>query len=557
MIRLLFLLCLPILLIPAAFAHETHAPASKYVPPSEKVVLGQGAFRYELIPGWATHNKDIRLPHCHAIAPSSSGQIYLLVNDPENCVIVLDPSGTVIKRWGGFTKSAHGLAIVWDGKQQHCFITDNSANGAVYKTTLDGEVVMKVTCPMASKLYDKPEQFKPSKTIHLAGGDFLVLDGYGKDFVHRFKADGTYVTSWGGNIGEGEAELKHWGPHGGNASQEHIILALSDQQKLKLFSHEGKYKQTIPMPGSNPRDVVFHRDHIWIPHLGDAWPKDRNAGGFISVLDEHFKVVANLGGTAPAYDGDTLQHMAHDGHVFHHPHGMCFDWQGNLYVAQFASNGTWPLKFQPVPTKPPVVRYVYLVPKGTEAKPEYVAAIKGAAVQVQEWLAEKMDGKTYTIGEPAVEIVQSELSFEQFEGERIEGVQKGNWGFMHAFQELRRVKGEDAIVPHETVWVVYSGGRGNSGRAYPGFVYLPENDLLGLVGNHPTQKDPDRWKGGLMHELGHGLGLRHPLDRKKHASAIMWAGFYGKYPDKGAYLTAFDAALLQTSPFLKAAQASD
>lgn len=554
MSRTLLHLCSLVLLFGAALfglAHETHGPAKSYAPPAKSVVLGQGDFRYELIPGWATHNKDIKLPHCHAIEANGTGQIYLLVNDPKQCMIVLDPSGTVISRWGDFTKSAHGLAIVWDGEQEHCFITDNSPNGAVYKTTLDGEVVMKVTCPMESKLYTKPEQFKPSKTIHLRGGDFLVLDGYGKDYIHRFKADGTYVTSWGGDIGEGEAKLKHWGPHGGAASDERVILALSDQQKLKLFSHAGEYQKTIPLPGSNPRDIVFHRGHIWIPHLGDAWPKDRNAGGYLSVLDRDFKVVANLGGAAPRYDGEKLEPMAHNGHVFHHPHGMCFDWQGNLYVAQFASNGTWPLKFRPVPSKPPVVRFMYLVPKGTEPKPAYVTAIKDAAKQVQGWLGERVDGKTFTIGEPAVEIVRSELGFEEFEGKRIAGVQRANWGFTHARDELLRVKGEDAIVPWETVWALYSGGKGNSGRAMPGLVYLPEDDLLGLVGKHPTQKDPERWKGGLMHELGHGLGLLHPLDTKKDGAAIMWAGFYGKYPDKGAYLTEFDVELLKTSSFLR------
>jgi hypothetical protein len=85
-------------------------------------------------------------------------------------------------------------------------------------------------------------------------------------------------------------------------------------------------------------------------------------------------------------------------------------------------------------------------------------------------------------------------------------------------------------------------------RGTSGVTCLPEDDLLGLVGKHPTQKNPARWVGGLGHELGHAFGLPHPADTVRDADAIMWAGFYGKYPDK-AYLTESDKKILLQSPF--------
>ena len=71
--------------------------------------------------------------------------------------------------------------------------------------------------------------------------------------------------------------------------------------------------------------MIFHRDHIVVPHLGDNWPKDRNSAGYISVLDKEFKVVANLGGVAPSYRANKLDTMSHSSHLFHLPHGLCFD----------------------------------------------------------------------------------------------------------------------------------------------------------------------------------------------------------------------------------------
>ncbi len=343
------LCCLP---LPAHEPDQAHSEAKNYSPPTQAVTIGQGDFRYQLIPGWATQNtKQYPLGHGHAMASDSRGRILLLNASKKHCLIALNPAGEVIDAWGTFAPSAHGLMVVKESSSEVLFITDNSPDGKVFKTTLDGEILMTLSCPMESGLYKSPKEFRPSKTLHLPNGDFFVIDGYGKDYIHRFTSKGKYLRSFGGDLGENEARLEHYGPHGGgldfsNPNQATLILALSDKNKLKRFTLDGTWLQTISLPGSNPRDVVFHRNHLFVPHLGDNWPKDKNAAGYISVLDKNFKVIANLGGSPPEYDpDDQLKKMQHSSHLFYHPHGLCFDRQGNLYVSQFASNATWPLKF--------------------------------------------------------------------------------------------------------------------------------------------------------------------------------------------------------------------
>ncbi len=336
-------------------AHEpgqTHPTASDYRPPSKPLIIGQGEFRYQLVPAWATENdSQYPLGHCHAMAEDNRGRILLLNASKKHCLIALSPTGEVLDAWGSFAPGAHGLSVVKEKGREALFITDNSRDGKAFKTTLDGEILMTVSCPMESGLYEDPKEFRPSKPLHLPNGDFFVIDGYGKDYIHRFTAGGKYLSSFGGNLGKGEARLEHYGPHGGGldfseAEKPSIILALSDKNKVKRFSLDGTWLETISLPGSNPRDVVFHRGHIVIPHLGDQWPKDKNSAGYISVLNSKFKVIANLGGDPPEYDAQgKLKSMQHSSHLFYHPHGLCFDHKGNLYVAQFASNASWPLKF--------------------------------------------------------------------------------------------------------------------------------------------------------------------------------------------------------------------
>jgi len=334
-------------------AHETpHVAADSYQPPSERLIVGEGEFRFQYLPGWGSEAAaKLSLGHCHAMVVDRSGCLYLANTNPDYCIVVLDESGQLLDRWGDFAPQAHGLTLSLENGEEFLYITTNDKNGKVIKTNLGGDILMTISCPVESGLYESVDDFRPSKTIVLPGGELLVLDGYGRDYVLRFSAEGKYLSAFGGDLGDGEARLDHWGPHGGGLDLSDpqnpvLILAMSDQQTLKRFTLGGKWIDRIPLPGGNPRDIAFFDDHIVIPHLGDNWPEDRNAAGFISFLDRDFDVVANLGGKNRRDDNGKLVGLQHNSHLFHHPHGIVFDQRGNLYVAQFASNGTFPLKFE-------------------------------------------------------------------------------------------------------------------------------------------------------------------------------------------------------------------
>ncbi len=198
------------------------------------------------------------------------------------------------------------------------------------------------------------------------------------------------------------------------------------------------------------------------------------------------------------------------------------------------------------PTEPKRVRMIYLVSRDREEKPEYTAAIEHAIRDLQKWYAKQLGGPTFRLHEPVVEVVKSNRNADWFYG-NPNGANKDNWGFNNTLGEARELVSARHGDP-QFVWIVYSDGPGNKGRGGGGVAVLPEDDLLGLVGRHPTQKDKLRWIAGLGHELGHALGLPHPKDTKKHANALMWTGIYGRYPDR-AYLTPDDKKILMRSPF--------
>ena len=88
-------------------------------------------------------------------------------------------------------------------------------------------------------------------------------------------------------------------------------------------------------------------EYLFVPHLADNWPKDRESRGYVSVLDRDYRIVSNIGATAPNYVDGKLQPMHEQGGLFQHPHDLVVTADGAIYVPQFASGNTYPIKLLP------------------------------------------------------------------------------------------------------------------------------------------------------------------------------------------------------------------
>ena len=129
--------------------------------------------------------------------------------------------------------------------------------------------------------------------------------------------------------------------------QESLLVTDRTRNCFKRFTKEGKLTGKIALPGACVCRPVIHGDNLYAavlrsPDLG------AEGTGFVTILDKSDKVVSNIGGTEPAYENGVLKPMRQAEKLFTHPHDVCVDRHGDLYVAQWASGKVYPYKLKRV-----------------------------------------------------------------------------------------------------------------------------------------------------------------------------------------------------------------
>ncbi len=299
-------------------------------------VIGHGDFRYRVHAGWGDLDPEEHpVNDCHAMVEDSLGRILLLTNNTANNVLIYNKEGDLRDTWGDAYPGAHGMTLVQEDGQDRLWLTDHNRH-QVYKTGIDGKLLKVLDYPKDTGKYPAAANFKPTDVAVAPDGSFYVCDGYGLSYVIRYAPDGTLERIFGG---PGDAPENLATPHGAlvdtrDPDNPVLIVASRGQEALKRFRLNGDYIDTVPMPGAKVCDLARKGDHLYVAHLN----------GFCSVLDRDNRVVSNPGGSEPVYKDGKLQKMRKTTDVFIHPHDILADSAGDLYVPQWNSNQTYPIK---------------------------------------------------------------------------------------------------------------------------------------------------------------------------------------------------------------------
>ncbi|GAB4000361.1 peptidylglycine monooxygenase-like protein [Spirosoma daeguense] len=336
----------------AGIAAPTILSAKSRINPAEQIVLGHNGFRYRVVPGWGVLDAAKNpVNDCHEMVQDAKGRILLLTNETKNNVLIYDKSGKLLDSWGHDYPGAHGFSIGGEGNDQYLLIADTDRH-QVIKTDLKGQELLKIEYPKETGKYAFPTQFKPTETaINPANGDIYIVDGYGLNYVMQYDKSGKLIRYWGG---KGETNETFDCCHGiavdrRNAANPTLLITDRRHNALKRFSLDGKYVSTISLPGSYICRPVIRGENIYgavFRSTSDAYPDS----GYIQILDKNDRVISTPGGTMPTYQDGKLGEQRKDKSIsaFLHPHDVLVDEDDSIYVAQWASKKTYPIKLERV-----------------------------------------------------------------------------------------------------------------------------------------------------------------------------------------------------------------
>jgi hypothetical protein len=337
----------------AASAVAWGAPAVLTAQKSDtKILTGPDDHRYEVVHDWAQLPARYQWQTTHNVAVDGEGLLYVIHEGREDqpdhpSIFVFDDQGQFVRAFGQqFQGGGHGIEVRREGDDQFLYVCAYQQCKTFAKMTLQGEVVWQKFAPMQSGLYAENEdtepkkvwgrdRFMPTNFAFLDEGGFLLADGYGSFYIHRYDARGDWQSCWGGP-GEGAGTFNT--PHGlwidrRPGREPSVVVTDRAHHTLQIFSLEGEYQETLDGYGL-PANLDSWRDLMVVPELF----------GRLTLLDPQNRVVARLGDDSERIRQDTQMQIRGDSDRwlagrFVHPHDACFDSEGNLFVAEWVATG--------------------------------------------------------------------------------------------------------------------------------------------------------------------------------------------------------------------------
>ena len=315
-------------------------------------IVGNDEHAYEIVHGWGELPDKFSWQTTHNVAVDKEGRLYVIhegraQKKDHPAIFVFDSNGKYVRSFGSeFQGGGHGIEVREENGTEYLYVCAYQGLKTFAKLDLKGERVWKKMAPMDSGVYAEAEDTKPTRAwgrdrfmptnfAFLPDGDFLLADGYGSFYIHRYDQDGNWKSHFGG---PGEGKGKFNTPHGiwidnRDPNQSKVLIADRAHHTIQVLDLDGKYIETISGFGL-PANMDIRGDLLLVPELLAR----------ITLLDKDNRVVATLGDDVERIKADKKYAIRRDAATwrqdkFVHPHDACFDADGNIFVAEWVASG--------------------------------------------------------------------------------------------------------------------------------------------------------------------------------------------------------------------------
>lgn len=306
-------------------------------------VVGHGDFKYKVDKKWGIQDPSkFPVNDCHEMVFDKRNRIFMTTTHPKNNILIYNKGGEILGAWGTEYPGAHGLTINDEGGEEFLYITDPESH-KVCKTSLDGKKILEFKTPKEIEAYQREDQFKPTETAIAPNGDIYIADGYGLDFIIQYDYKGNYIRHFGGKgIEKQHFDCCHGITLDSRDNNNSLLITSRTANCFKRFSLDGKYIETIKLPSCYICRPVLKNGMLYFAVIVT---KDWSTyDGMLAVLDKSNTIVSLPGGSMPSYQGKNLMPPDYDQKTFLNPHDVCIDDDENIYVPQWNSGKTYPIK---------------------------------------------------------------------------------------------------------------------------------------------------------------------------------------------------------------------
>lgn len=299
----------------------------------ESLTIGNATHSYKVSPDWGKLPENIVYGYTHGICVDAEDRVYVHHTGKQS-VIVFDKDGHFLTSWGEeFEGGAHGFYLHRDAEGKEFLYFADTKRSLIVKTTLEGEVLLRIEPPNRPDLYDLQRRYVPTDVCAAPNGDIYVADGYGQYYIHQYDAQGAYIRSWGGR-GSEQGQLIE--PHGISINlrkgEPELYVADRRNHRIQVFTLDGRHKRYVEHNLDLPCSFYFWQDEVYLPDLNSR----------ITVLDAEDRLITHLGEDQQAYKQvgwPNLPKSYYRPDKFSSPHGVCVDSKGNVYLAEWISDG--------------------------------------------------------------------------------------------------------------------------------------------------------------------------------------------------------------------------
>ena len=269
------------------------------------------------------------------VAVSSTGEVYVSVQDPTAGLQVYAPDGKFLRNVPNAPNDFHGFVIRKQADGE--FIYGATMRGqTVYKLRLDGGIVMTIGSSSIPDQYKTKNARSGQLALVLTGvdvapnGDIYVTDGYASDFIHRFDKNGKYLSSFGGKAPPYSFNTLHKLTIDTRFEPARIIAVDRANNRVVHMSLTGEFLGVVAKDLLLPAAVVISGNDAIIGELT----------GRVTILDKTGAVVQRVGAnTEQGVGTNKIPPAQWKTGLLLSPHGVALNDHGDLFVSEFNAFG--------------------------------------------------------------------------------------------------------------------------------------------------------------------------------------------------------------------------